>query len=246
MFNKLDKPLKKLVLIIIATILTVSCGTETGLDFKTTHFALEDGVKVEVDYPIIINNNIAAERINQTVNNYIVNAISFAEKPSQETDVNKAIAEFNTEFQQFKADFPEDVVPWEAYVEGELLYNSPLITTIAINSYLFTGGAHGNDYIKLFNFNTETGEILKVDDVLDLNAEFMTLAKNKFEAEVIKNEGNVNDYFFGDDFKLPENMGLNDQGLIFVYNKYEIASYAQGYTEFLIEFKELEKFLKVR
>lgn len=246
MFNKLDKPLKKLVLIFIATILTVSCGTETGLDFKTTHFALEDGVKVEVDYPIIINNNIAAERINQTVNNYIVNAISFAEKPSQETDVNKAIAEFNTEFQQFKADFPEDVVPWEAYVEGELLYNSPLITTIAINSYLFTGGAHGNDYIKLFNFNTETGEILKVEDVLDLNAEFMTLAKNKFEAEVIKNEGNVNDYFFGDDFKLPENMGLNDQGLIFVYNKYEIASYAQGYTEFLIEFKELEKFLKVR
>ncbi|TPV34752.1 DUF3298 and DUF4163 domain-containing protein [Paucihalobacter ruber] len=246
MFNKLDKPLKKLVLILVATILTVSCGTETGLDFKTTHFALEDGVKVEVDYPIIINNNIAAERINQTVNNYIVNAISFAEKPSPETDVNKAISDFNLEFQKFKADFPEDIVPWEAYIEGELLYNSPLITTIAINSYLFTGGAHGNDYIKLFNFNTETGEILKVDDVLDLNAEFMTLAKNKFEAEVIKNEGNVNDYFFGDDFKLPENMGLNDQGLIFVYNKYEIASYAQGYTEFLIEFNELEKFLKVR
>jgi hypothetical protein len=246
MFNKLDKPLKKLVLILITVVLTVSCGNETGLDFKTTHFALEDGVKVEVDYPIIINDNDAAERINQTVNNYIVNSLSFEEKSTTEIDVNKAISDFNLEFQKFKADFPEDVIQWEAYIEGELLYNSPLITTIAINSYLFTGGAHGNDYIKLFNFNTETGETLKVEDVLDLNAEFMSLAKNKFEAEVIKNEGNVNDYFFGEDFKLPENMGLNDQGLIFVYNKYEIASYAQGYTEFLIEFKELEKFLKVR
>jgi hypothetical protein len=246
MFNKLDKPLKKLVLILIAAILTVSCGTETGLDFKTTHFALEDGVKIEVDYPIIINANTAAQRINQTINNYIVNTLSFEEKTAVEIDVNKAISDFSSEFQKFEADFPEDVIPWEAYVEGELLYNSPLITTIAINSYLYTGGAHGNDYIKLFNFNTETGEILKVEDVLDLNAEFMALAKSKFEAEVVKNDGNINDYFFGEDFKLPENMGLNDEGLIFVYNKYEIASYAQGYTEFFIEFKELEKFLKVR
>lgn len=246
MFNKLEKPLKNPILLLIACILMASCKSESGLDFKTTHFTLEDGVKVEVDYPIIINANTAAERINQTVNNYIVNSLSFEEKPSTETDVNKSIADFSMEFQKFKADFPEDVIPWEAYIEGELLYNSPLITTIAINSYLFTGGAHGNDYIKLFNFNTETGDILKVEDVLDLNDKFMALAQEKFEAEIIKNEGNINDYFFGEGFKLPENMGLNDEGLIFVYNKYEIASYAQGYTEFLIEFKELEKFLKVR
>jgi len=246
MFNKLDKPLKKLVLILALFGIMVSCGSETGLEFKTTYFALEDGVKVEVDYPIIINNNLAAQRINQTISNYIVNAFSFEDKSSSETDVNRAITDFSLEFQKFKTDFPEDLIPWEAYIEGELLYNSPLITTIAVNSYMFTGGAHGNDYVKLFNFNTETGDVLKVNDVLDLNTEFMALAKSKFEAEVVKNDSNINDYFFGEDFKLPENMGLNDQGLIFVYNKYEIASYAQGYTEFLLEFKELEKFLKVR
>ena len=246
MFNKLDKPLKKIVLVLIGCLLIASCDNEAGLEFKTTHFALEDGVKVEVDYPIIINNNTAAQQINKTINNYIVNILSFEEKSSIEIDVNKAIMDFNSEYQKFKADFPEDVIPWEAYVEGELLYNSPIITTIAINSYMFTGGAHGNDYIKLFNFNTETGDILNAEDVLDLNAEFMALAQKRFETEVIKNEGNVNDYFFGEGFKLPENMGLNDEGLVFIYNKYEIASYAQGYTEFLIEFKELEKFLKVR
>lgn len=246
MFNNLDKPFKKLVLIVMAYAFAVSCTSESGLDFKTTHFALEDGVKIEVDYPIIINSTPAAKRINQTINKYIVNTLSFEDKSSTETDVDKAISDFNREFQKFKADFPEDVIPWEAYIEGELLYNSPLITTIAINSYLFTGGAHGNDYIKLFNFNTQTGDILKVDDVLDLNDKFMKMAQEKFEAEVVKNSGNINDYFFGEGFKLPENMGLNDEGLVFIYNNYEIASYAQGYTEFLIEFKELEKFLKVR
>lgn len=246
MFNKLDKPLKKIILMLLVIGFIISCGSEAGLDFKTTHFALDEGVKVEVDYPVIITNNLAAQRINETVGNYIVNALNFEDKPSKETDVNKAISNFSLEFQKFKADFPEDVIPWEAFVEGELLYNSPIITTIAVNTYTFTGGAHGSDYIKLFNFNTETGEILNAADVLDLNAEFKALAKSKFESEVIKNEGNVKDYFFGEDFKLPENMGLNDQGLIFIYNKYEIASYAQGYTEFLIEFKDLEKFLKVR
>lgn len=246
MFNKLKKPLKKIILIFAVFGMLVSCKHDTGLDFKTSHFAIEKDVKVEVDYPIVISSGKPAERINHAISSYIVSSISLDVVSNTDSDVNKAIANFSEEFQKFKTQFPEDVIPWEAYIEGDVLYNSPLITTISINSYMFTGGAHGSDYIKLFNFNTETGDLLKVEDVLDLNQEFMDLAKNQFEVAVMKNEGNIKDFFFGEGFKLPENMGLNDNGLILLYNKYEIASYAQGYTEFLISFQDLEPFLKVR
>ena len=55
----------------------------------------------------------------------------------------------------------------------------------------------------------------------------------------------IEDYFFGKPFQLPENIGFNNNGLLLLYNTYEIASYAQGYTEFVIPFNDCESFLKV-
>ena len=53
------------------------------------------------------------------------------------------------------------------------------------------------------------------------------------------------DYFWGEPFHLPENIGLNDEGVIFFYNVYEIASYADGITEFTIPFSDIESLLKI-
>lgn len=200
--------------------------------------------QVEIEYPVAEGNSEAAEKINNTISSYIVNSLNFEESSVADVDVSDAVSKFDQEYTLFRRDFPESAAAWEASVEGEVLYTSPLITTIAISSYLYTGGAHGNDYIKLFNFNNANGALLTPEEVLNLNSDFMNLAQRYFESEVMKKDENIKDYFFGENFKLPENMGLNELGMIMLYNKYEIASYAQGYTEFLIPFKELEPYLK--
>ena len=48
------------------------------------------------------------------------------------------------------------------------------------------------------------------------------------------------DYFFGKDFQLPESIGFSDEGVIILYNPYEIASYSQGIIEFTIPYNEID------
>ena len=236
--------MKKFALTFLIALILLTCKDESTLDFKSNYYLLDDVAFVEIDYPLATGNSEAAKLINSTLSNFIVNALNFQEDSVVDSDIEKAALKFNDEYKAFKANFPDESVKWEATAEGELLYTSPLITSLSINTYIFTGGAHGNDYIKLFNFNTTTGDLLHPEEVLNLNADFMQLAQHYFEQEVMKSGENIKDYFFGETFKLPQNIGLQENGLILLYNKYEIASYAQGYTEFLIPFKALEPYLK--
>ena len=40
-------------------------------------------------------------------------------------------------------------------------------------------------------------------------------------------------------------MGFNENGIILLYNVYEIASYVQGVTEFTIPYAEANPYLKI-
>ena len=50
--------------------------------------------------------------------------------------------------------------------------------------------------------------------------------------------------FDNDRFRLPGNFAIVPNGLTFRFNLYEIASYAQGITEFLIEYGEINTLIK--
>ncbi len=136
---------------------------------------------------------------------------------------------------------------WEALIDGEVTYQSPEITCIAVNSYLNTGGAHGNMNISFLNFNSQTGEILQIEDYIKNRKDFLKLVESHFDLEIEKklDEDNFNDYFFGDDFQLPENIGFSDEGIILLYNVYEIAPYSKGITEFTIPFEEVLQYIKI-
>lgn len=58
-------------------------------------------------------------------------------------------------------------------------------------------------------------------------------------------DSQMEDYFFGKDFQLPESIGFSDEGVIILYNPYEIASYSQGIIEFTIPYEEIESNLNL-
>jgi hypothetical protein len=163
----------------------------------------------------------------------------FLEEPSDTLQLNYAINKFDSEFKQFKEEFEESTMIWDASFDGEVTYQSSEIISIAINSYVNSGGAHGNSNVTFFNFNT-SGKRLSFNDLFTNKSELITKVKSYFDQET---EGNNMDYFFGKEFQLPANIGFNDEGVIFFYNVYEIASYADGVTEFVIPFEEIEPFL---
>ena len=111
----------------------------------------------------------------------------------------------------------------------------------------FQGGAHGNDKIKFLNLNAKTGEVLNQNDIIENSSGFKALAEKHFVASLETKEDRLKmeDFFFGKPFQLPENIGFSDDGLVLLYNVYEVASYAQGYTEFVIPFEDVTPFLKL-
>jgi hypothetical protein len=234
---------KHIIICLIGCLLTSCISDPKKTEFKSTSTKIEGYPTIEANVVFIEGEGQAIETINQTIIDSTVASI-FPDKPL--AAVPEALDEFVKNYEAFKADFPDTEQTWELSVETEVVFQSETVITYSINTYSFTGGAHGNDRIQLLNFNPETGALLKNSDLFtDLTA-FESIAKDAFIAsQKERNPGfNMEDYFFGEDFKLPENMGYSEDGFILLYNVYEIASYAQGYTEFAIPFEELETVLK--
>ncbi|MBT8273957.1 MAG: DUF3298 and DUF4163 domain-containing protein, partial [Bacteroidia bacterium] len=187
-----------------------------------------------------------SKAINSTLENHIASVLNFSEEDSETIQLDEAIKHFETEFKAFKSDYEESAMVWEAVFDGEVIYQSPEVICIAINGYTNTGGAHGNMNITLYNFDIKDGAVLKHDDIILKMEEFMEIAKQYFTKEIeAQGEDMAEDYFFEEGFHLPANIGFNDEGILLLYNVYEIASYAQGLTEFTIPFEEVNSFLKV-
>lgn len=230
-------------LIIISAVLS-SCNSEyKPAIFETTSVDNSFDAEVSLIYDKAIGNTELSNSINKAIELAIISSLNSSEN---EMDLNTALTHFNTEFVNFKTDFPEAATPkWELYIETERSYQSENLISIAINTYEFKGGAHGSDKITFLNLDAQTGTVLKQEDLIINTSGFKDLAKRYLKQSLKSEEKDLKmeDLFFGKPFQLPENIGFSKDGLILLYNVYEIASYNQGYTEFIIPFEEAEAFL---
>jgi len=209
--------------------------------------SIENAYEAEIsaNFDMATGNDELSKTINRTIETSLVNSLS---EGSGNKNLEAVLNDFNKEYLDFKKDFPETSEPvWELHIETEKTYQSETVISIAINTYEFKGGAHGNDKIKFLNLNAKTGEVLGLIDIIKNTDEFKVLAKAHFEKSLYTEEDDINmeDFFFGKPFQLPENIGYSDDGLVLLYNIYEVASYDQGYTEFVIPFEALESYLKL-
>ncbi|WP_369998701.1 DUF3298 domain-containing protein [Winogradskyella sp.] len=238
--------MKQLLTFFVFLILLNSCNSEfKPVSFKTT--VLEND-QYKADVSVVLDKALGSDELSKTINFKIEEAvISTLSDVTKKTNLESVLKDFNSEYLAFKKEFTDEEGPvWELHIETEKIYQSEEVVTLAISTYEFKGGAHGNDKIKFINLNAKTGEVLNNEDIIkDLNA-FRDLAKTHF----VKSLDNRNrrlkmeDFFFGKPFQLPENIGFSDDGLVLLYNVYEIASYDQGYTEFIIPFDDVEPHLK--
>ncbi|WP_138432354.1 DUF3298 and DUF4163 domain-containing protein [Winogradskyella algicola] len=223
-----------------------SCSNETKtISFENNSYENHYEADISVSIDEAIGNSEVSKIINFKIKEAIISTLSDVTK---KTSLESVLEDFDAEFITFKKQFPEASHPaWELHIETEKVYQSEEIITLSINTYEFKGGAHGNDKIKFLNLNANTGEVYNLSDIVNNSDGFKALAKDHFlkSIDVDKENNQIEDYFFGKTFQLPENIGFSDDGLVFLYNVYEVASYDQGYTEFVIPFDAVESYLKV-
>lgn len=238
--------MKNIILFLIIGLLLNSCTSE----FKPATFdtiSIEEIYEAEISaiYSEATGNSELSNTINTNVENAIIETLN---TPENKTNLKEVLKAFNEEYLSFKSKFTEITEPvWELHIETELIYQSEDVLTIAISTYEFKGGAHGNDKIKLLNLDAKSGKTIELNDFINDIDGFTSVAKSQFISSLDQNKDQltIENFFFGEPFHLPENIGFSEEGLVLIYNVYEVASYDLGYTEFMIPYNEAEPYLKI-
>ena len=188
----------------------------------------------------------AAKKINQSLREHLVLAVSTEESPeirSPEQMAKDFVAQQKKVAEEYDSDFP-----WYALVNQSIYFQSDSLISIGVDTEVMTGGAHGYAATSFFNFDPQTGDEYDHDDLFKEG--FTAYVERIFrQQEEIATDSLINStgYWFEDDqFHLPINIGFEEDKVILVYNPYEIASYADG--EFYLELpkNEVSEYLKLK
>lgn len=217
-----------------------ACNEDPKTAFTEININASDTNLVQANIPNAIGDTLITNVINSEINTVVMTALQVGESTSiASKTIEESIKLFNEEYTSFNKDFPESSMPWEAQIDGELLFESSKLISVSVTSYVNTGGAHGNTSITILNFDGQTGKRLKNTNLLKDIEGFKKVALS-----YLKTTMKEDDLLFEDDmFKLPENMGYTDDGVVLLYNTYEIAPYSTGIIEFTIPFEKIDSFL---
>ncbi len=230
----------KYLLIACVFYMLFSCKTDVPINFTETNFTSENNQFVEINIPLAQTESDVAKSINTAIKNQVIKALQIGElNNSTAKSVEESIENFNQEFTNFISDFPESAQEWEAQIDGEVIFKAQDIISVSLTAYTNTGGAHGSLNISLLNFDAATGKLIDNNALFSDIEGFKTIAKKHFETS-IKDKDLLLDR---ETFQLPENIGYSDDGIILLYNTYEIAPYATGIIEFNIPFDDAKPYL---
>lgn len=230
----------KYSLLLFAFIILFNCKEEHKTVFLDVNISIDNNSIVEVNIPEADGNKTTANKINTAIQKQIISILHIGNKDQITSNtIEESINIFNEEFNTFKNDFQESVQTWEAQIDGEVMFQSSEIISIALTSYINTGGAHGTLHIYFLNFNAETGQ--KIDSknfFTDINT--LTKIAKPYYTDATKDKSlNLGN----DKFKLPTNIGYSEEGIVLLYNTYEIAPYTTGIIEFIIPYQDIEPYL---
>lgn len=239
--------MKKTSFLLILACLVFACNEEVKLNFETQNIERSSDAIISIKYPKAIGTKDVSKKINTAVESAIVSEMNITEDLEDELSLKEAVSQFNQDYKSFKADFDDSEQKWEVKVEGELVHESAEIICISLESYIDTGGAHGNSKVSYLNFDPQTGNNLDKKDIFKNISDFKETAKLAFKKQTEPEDKNetMDDFFFGEEFQLPANIGFDESDLILLYNNYEIASYAQGITKIMIPYEQIKDQLKI-
>lgn len=146
--------------------------------------------------------------------------------------------------------FNEELIISAAPITNHLpLITNHLLWSYAMDVYEYTGGAHGNRYLLIQNYDLQTGDAVSeqdlfIDDYYEpLKALLLeTLIAQTDEAETKKDLRRLG-YSIAD--VVPnENFYVTSEGITYVYNPYEIAPYAMGCIQISLPWDSIRHLLR--
>lgn len=245
--------MKKNIGILFFAFLMVGCKDNSVLSYSEKVFEKKSDLDcsefcpyAKVEITLFDNKNQVSDSINNKIFESFKEILSFEDETYPATNYEELLSSFIGSYEKLKTEFPQDIIGWEMDGKSEISYQNEKIINIKIEYYVFTGGAHGYFGMKSLFFDLKTGKELTQEDLLSDIEKFTLFSEKKFREKFnIKSDTNINAtgfMFENDSFHLPNNIFFTEDGVLLIYNSYEIASYADGIQEVFIPFKEAEAF----
>jgi hypothetical protein len=238
----------RLVFISILGIL-LGCTQNESLVFNPVHLNSNPCSmcpEVKIGIPEAKGDSKVAFAINTALREEIISLLSF-EDSLEVANIQDAIRSFQLGYEQIRKLYADEPAGWKAEIFGEVSYEDEYLVSIKLQTYIFTGGAHGYGSVRYLNFDKHRGAEMEHWQLFRNEPEFQQFAELKFRQDQNIPQGksiNSTGFMFEDDrFYLPENIGLSAEGLTLYYNQYEVASYADGPIEITLPFGEIDEFL---
>lgn len=133
--------------------------------------------------------------------------------------------------------------------ESDVSFNAGGFISYTVNYYNFTGGAHGMQSCKNYVIDLHTMFQLTLTDLFaDVNLQPVS---NLIIREIAKEKGyedptqlNEDGFFSIEEVVPTDNFRIDEKGITWTYNPYEIAVYALGIINVSVEWEELKPYLR--
>lgn len=243
--------MKKTPYLIFLLLIAFGCENGNNLTFEPMELQGEnckDCPNIEINVPKALDDTAVAKTINRSLEEEMISLLSFGDGEEEITGIQSAMTSFTDSFKELNERFPDETPSWEAKINGTIVYEDPQMITIQVESYTYTGGAHGYGSTSYLNFDKQSGAELENWELFEDLEGFEKFAETKFRIqEDIPQDENINAtgfMFDGDVFHLSNNMGYTKDGFQLIYNQYEVASYADGPIVLVLPYNEINLYLK--
>lgn len=243
--------MKTLIGSIMLTCLLMGCANkENGqLSFVPKTYKsdpCDDCPAVSIDFPEVVEKSELGDIINEAITQAVILELVYDDEMAV-ANPEEAMASFKTGFLDLKKMYPDESLGWEAKINGEISYEDAGILAVKIESYIFTGGAHGQSTTRFLTFDKKKKVQLAATELFKEDSGFLAYAEGKFrtQEQIPANAGiNSTGFMFENNaFYLPENMGYSKEGIQLIYEQYEVASYAEGPIVLTLPYDEVQPYL---
>lgn len=200
-----------------------------------------DTAKAVITYPVFSNsklNDFVLRKVTGTVDNEKTYS-------SYESYAKGFIGDFDN----FQKENKDRIQTWFLTINTKVIKQKHQYLAFYTTYINYSGGAHPNSSFTYQNYNPETHQVITLDSLFipGSSVKLNEIAEKIFRKnEKLSPDQSLKDnYFFENDtFKLNDNFTVTDEGLLFLYNPYEIKAYAFGITKLLIPFGEVKDIAK--
>lgn len=206
----------------------------------------EDCASYKAQYPYFqsLENEEVATRLNQQIETMLITPLS------SKTSLDEGILDFLGSHAETKNSRSGNSLYMYHHSIISISWFNGQILTLQIEHNFDTGGAHPNEKVLFETIDISDGHTVKPEAwfLPGKYDELKKLAEGKFrKMKLLTLDANLalSGYTFeNNNFKLPQQMGFSESGLVLFYNHYEIAPYSHGETVIIFTPSELEGFLR--